>query len=160
MQFIENPEVWLTRQEEDTDLTAPLTCYRLISGLQMGYGLTKNGWKKEKWTKNDIFEPFSGDFSHFLASFAKIHFSATLPDFGPKARKQSVAGQQDRSGERVSAFLKIKRLLRFYNKKTPNSFKRAWFCNCNGYLNPQELGPVTVIGSRHSSMLWESQLVQ
>ena len=46
-----------------------------------------------------MFEPFSGDFSHFPAIFpplppeAKIHSSTILPDL------QSVAGQRDRSGE-------------------------------------------------------------
>ena len=42
-----------------------------------------------------IFRPF---FPHFPGE-AKIHSSTILPDFGPKARKQSVAGQWDRSGE-------------------------------------------------------------
>ena len=38
-------------------------------------------------------------FSHFsvhLPGEAAIHFSAISPDFGPKTRKQSVAGQRDR----------------------------------------------------------------
>ena len=37
-------------------------------------------------------------FPHFTGE-AHIHCSAILPDFEPKARKQSVAGQRDRSGE-------------------------------------------------------------
>ena len=65
----------------------------------------KNGWKTEKWTKNDIFEPFLGDFSHFPAIFPPLPRWSENPFFGnfarfrPKARKQSVAGQRDRSGE-------------------------------------------------------------
>ena len=45
------------------------------------------------------FFPFSGHCSPTSPGEAKIHFSALLPDFGPKARKQPVAGQRNRSGE-------------------------------------------------------------
>ena len=157
----------------------------------MDCGLTRQmaGKMAEKWRngpKIRFFEPFSDDFPIFWPFFAplpgeaKIHFSAILPDFGPKARKQSVAGQRDRSGEnnalvkiqgvapkldpyrdeRGLSIFEILIILAVLQQKTPNQFKRAGFCNCNGCLNPQEIGPVTVIGYRHSSMLWESQLVQ
>ena len=58
------------------------------------------GW--QKWPPNPIFQPFSGNFSHFSALFSpspqvrrKSIFRPFFPDFGPKARRQSVAGQRD-----------------------------------------------------------------
>ena len=62
----------------------PLTCCRLLSGLwpeigkngrKVDFRLTTRNWQKkgrkmEKWPKNPIFEPFSGDFSHFSALFS------------------------------------------------------------------------------------------
>ena len=95
----------------------PLTCYRLPSALQseMGQKWPKNGLRPhrgrraEKWPQNAIFQPFSGGFSHFSAIFLPISpvgrksiFRPFFPEFGPKARRQSVAGQRDLKGRAIS----------------------------------------------------------
>ena len=70
-----------------------------------------------KWLKNVILGPYFLFFSHFSAHLlgeAITHFSATSPDFGPKARKQSVAGQRDHKG---SVLLSSRQSdLRIFNK--------------------------------------------
>ena len=66
-----------------------------------------------KWLKNVIFGSFLLFFSHFLVRPQPI-FWPLSPDFGPKTRNQSVAGQRDR---KVSVlFLSRQSDLRIFNK--------------------------------------------
>ena len=86
--------------------TIPLTCYSLLSALR---NFASSGKWGKKWPENGKNRPKMAQKWNFGAI---VHFSAIFPpicpvrpqsivqpyspDFGPKTRKQSVAGQRDR----------------------------------------------------------------
>ena len=59
----------------------------------------KNGQKTFFWAILGWFSRFPAFFFPHFPGEAKIHLPAIVPGFGTKARKQSVAGQQDGNGE-------------------------------------------------------------
>ena len=74
--------------------------FRLTGAGEVGEKMAgKWGKSPEKMAQKCHFwsiSPFFSRFSAHLPGVAITHFSAIFPDFGPKTRKQSVAGQQDR----------------------------------------------------------------
>ena len=108
----------------------PKNAWIFASPGKWGKKLPENGKNRPKMARKMSFLVHFPFFSHFFAHLpgeAITHFLAISPNFGPKTRKQSVAGQRDR---KVSVlFLSRQSDLRKFNKLHlhPGNFFELFF---------------------------------